>query len=185
VEREVNMALVKDVEAAEASPEVKEVYEQKYRGKPNSMAKALAHRPEILKSFLPFYASIGRALGRRLYELVYIRVAMTNGCRYCLQHHLAASKRAGITEDDWKGLRDAAAYNGFSEAEKAAILYAERLTRTPTGDIRRAEVTELKKHFSDESLVDLHATIALANLTNRLSDGLRLELEMAEQEIPA
>ena len=27
---------------------------------------------------------------------------MINGCRYCLQHHLASSKRVGLTPEDWE-----------------------------------------------------------------------------------
>ena len=51
-------------------------------GQPGSVFKLLAHRPEILKTFLPFYGSIGRALPRRLYEMVYIRISALNGCHY-------------------------------------------------------------------------------------------------------
>jgi hypothetical protein len=46
------------------------------RGKPCNPQKALAHRPEMLKSFLPFCASVGRSLDRKLYELIYLRVSL-------------------------------------------------------------------------------------------------------------
>jgi alkylhydroperoxidase family enzyme len=65
-----------------ASPEVKEIYEKTLRGKPGNVQKALAHRPEMLKNFLSFYASVGRSLGRKLYELIYIRVSLINRCHY-------------------------------------------------------------------------------------------------------
>jgi alkylhydroperoxidase family enzyme len=77
-----HMARVAYVEPEQASPEVKEVYEQKLKGKPGNIQKALAQRPEILKTFLPFYASVGRTLGHKLYELIYIRVSMLNRCHY-------------------------------------------------------------------------------------------------------
>ena len=76
------MARISLIEPEQASPEVKEIYDQKLRGKPGNVHKALAHRPEVLKAFLPFYASIGRSLDRKLYELIYIRVSMLNACRY-------------------------------------------------------------------------------------------------------
>ena len=81
------MARVVPIEADQASPEVKEIYEQKLKSKPGNVQKLLAHRPEMLKNFLSFYASVGRSLDRKLYEMVYIRVSIINGCRYCLQHH--------------------------------------------------------------------------------------------------
>ena len=76
------MARISLVEPQNASPEVKEIYEQTLKGKPGNIQKALAHRPQILKNFLPFYASVGRSLDRRLYEMVYIRVSMLNRCHY-------------------------------------------------------------------------------------------------------
>jgi alkylhydroperoxidase family enzyme len=76
------MPRVSYVELETASPEVREIYEKTLRGKPGSVQKILAHRPELLKTFLAFYASVGRSLDRRLYELVYIRVSMINQCHY-------------------------------------------------------------------------------------------------------
>src|SRR5271165_5495868 len=99
------MARVSLIEPEQASAEVKEIYEQKLRGKPGNAQKALAHRPEMLENFLGFYASVGRSLDRRLYELIYIRVSLINECHYCLQHHLASSKRAALTPEDWEALK--------------------------------------------------------------------------------
>lgn len=76
------MARVSYIEPGQATGDVKQVYEEKLQGKPGNIQMALAHQPGILKSFLAFYASIGKALDKRLYELVYIRVSMINGCQY-------------------------------------------------------------------------------------------------------
>jgi len=76
------MARVSYIEPENAPAEVKEIYDRKLRGKPANVHKILAHRPQVLKGFLTFYPSIGRALERRLYELVYIRVTMLNRCDY-------------------------------------------------------------------------------------------------------
>ena len=76
------MARLSHVETDKASPEVREVYEKTLGGKPGSVQKLLAHRPEVLKNFLAFYGSVGRTLDRRVYEMVYIRVSMLNGCNY-------------------------------------------------------------------------------------------------------
>ena len=76
------MARLSYVEMEQASPEVREIYEKVLGGKPGSVQKHLAHRPEVLKAFLVFYGSVGRSLDRRLYDLVYIRVSMINECHY-------------------------------------------------------------------------------------------------------
>lgn len=175
------MARISLIEMESATPEVKEIYEKAVRGKPGNAQKALAHRPEILKNFLPFYASVGRSLDRKLYELIYLRVSFINGCHYCQQHHLASSKRAGLTAEDWKAVKDGN-YVRFTEKEQTALTYAEKLTRSPR-DVNDADFKTLKKHFSDAEIVDLHLLVGLANLTNRFTDPLGLELEFPEEKI--
>jgi uncharacterized peroxidase-related enzyme len=175
------MARVALIEVEQASPEVKEIYQQKLKGKPSSAQKLLAHRPEMLRNFLSFYGSVGRALDRKLYEMVYIRVSLINGCRYCLQHHLAASKRVGLSPQDWGALR-AGNYSSFSPKELEALTYADKLTRAPQS-VDDDDFLRLKVHFADAEIVDLHLLIGLANLTNRFTDPLGAELEMPEEKL--
>ena len=175
------MARIALIEPEQASFEVKEIYEKTLRGKPGNAQKALAQRPEMLKNFLGFYASVGRSLDRKLYELIYIRVSMINSCRYCLQHHLASSKRVGITPEDWAALKTGD-YSRFTEKEQAALAYAEKLTRDPHS-VSDADFTVLKKHFTDPEIVDIHLLTGLANLTNRFTDPLGLEVEFPEEKI--
>ena len=175
------MARISLIAPETASAEVREIYEITLRGKPGNVQKALAHRPEMLKNFLSFYASVGRSLDRKLYELIYLRVSFINGCQYCTQHHVSSSRRVGLTADDWKGLQ-AGDYSRYGEKERAALAYVEKLTRTPH-EINDADFAGLKKHFSDPEIVDLHMLAGLANLTNRLTDPLGLELEFPEEKI--
>jgi uncharacterized peroxidase-related enzyme len=175
------MARISLIAPEAAPPEVREIYETMLRGKPGNVQKALAHRPEMLKSFLGFYATVGRSLDRKLYELIYLRVSLINRCRYCTQHHIASSKRAGLTAEDWSAL-ETGNYSRYSEKERAALVYAERLTRAPH-EITETDFDELKKYFSDPEIVDVHMLAGLANLTNRVTDPLGLELEFPEEKI--
>jgi uncharacterized peroxidase-related enzyme len=169
------------IEPEQATPEVKEIYDSKLKGKPGSIQKALAHRPAMLCNFLGFYASVGRSFDRKLYEAVYLRVSLINGCHYCSQHHIVGAKRAGLTLEQMKALKEGN-YSGFSEQEQTGLRYAEKLTRTPSG-ASDADFAELKKHFSDEQIVDLHMLIGLANLTNRVTGPLALDLEFPEENL--
>ena len=76
------MARVSYIEPQNAPPEVKEIYDKALKGKPGNIQKALAHQPKLLAAFLPFYGSIGHSLDKRLYEMIYIRVSVINGCQY-------------------------------------------------------------------------------------------------------
>ena len=59
--------------------------------------------------------------------------------------------------------------------EKAAILYAERLTRAAGAGLRDGALDELKRHFSEGQIVELALVVSMANFTNRFNNGLRLE----------
>src|SRR5580704_3400980 len=131
------MARISLIGTETASTDVKEIYETTLRGKPGNVQKALAHRPELLKSFLTFYASVGRSLNRKLYELIYLRVPFINECHYSAQHHLASSRRTGLTGEDWQALKSGN-YSRYSEKERAALIYVEKLTRAPH-EIKQAD----------------------------------------------
>jgi alkylhydroperoxidase family enzyme len=106
---------------------------------------------------------------------------MINGCRYCMQHHVASSKRVGLTAEDWAALK-AGDYSRCTDKEQSALAYVEKLTRSPQ-EITDTDFAELKKHFSEPEIVDIHLLTGLANLTNRFTDPLGLELEMPEEKI--
>lgn len=175
------MARLPYIEMNDAPQEVREIYETALRGKPGSVQKLLAYRPEVLRTFLAFYGTVGRTLERRIYEMVYIRVSMINDCKYCLQHHLAASKRVGLTPADWQALKDGN-YSSFAPKEQAALNFAEKLTRA-SANITDADVDGLKPHFPSEQIVDLDVLVGLANLTNRLTDPLGADLETPAEKI--
>jgi uncharacterized peroxidase-related enzyme len=175
------MTRISLIEPEQASPEVKEIYDGKLKGKPGSIQKALAHRPAMLGNFLSFYASVGRSLDRKLYEAVYLRTSLINGCHYCTQHHIQSGKRGGLTLDEMRLLKDGN-YSSFGEKERTALPYAEKLARTPDG-ATDADFVELKKHFTDEQIVDLHMLIGLANLTNRVTGPLDLPVEFPEEKL--
>lgn len=171
------MARISYVEPQNASPEVQQIYEHRLRGKPGSVQKAMAHNPHALTPFLSFYAATGASLDRKLWELVYLRVSFINACNYCSQHHMASSKKVGLGPEDWKAMK-AGDLSRYGEAEQAALKYAEKLTRDP-GAIGDADVDALKKHYTDQQIVDLHLLTGLANLTNRFTGPLGLDLEFA------
>ena len=48
----------------------------------------------------------------------------------------------------------------FSAAEKAALAFAEGMTRTPA-DVTDEVFKEAQRHFNDQQLVELAATVAM------------------------
>lgn len=175
------MARISYIEPGEASREVQQIYEHRLRGKPANVHKAMAHNPQALVPFLAFYQSAGKSLDRRLWEMIYLRVSFLNGCHYCAQHHIASSKSVGLAVEDWQALKSGD-FNPFSEAERAALAYAEKLTQAP-GSVGNADVEQLCPHFRVEQIMDLHLLVGLANLMNRFTAPLGLELEFSPEAV--
>jgi len=98
------MALVKLIEYAQASPEVRSVFDDimQTRGVDwiNNFWKALANDPRELKRV---WANVKQvmapgALDPLVKELIYVAVSATNGCEYCTYSHTAAARKKGMTE---------------------------------------------------------------------------------------
>jgi uncharacterized peroxidase-related enzyme len=138
--------------------------------KPSPFFRAMAHRPEVLKNFVPFYGAImgPGVVDRRIKELVYLICSYANKCAFCTASHVATGKKAGITDDEMRALQ-AGQYQNFSEPEWAAIRYARELTQHATADESRAG---LFHHFNDEQVVEITLVAAIANFTNRFNNGL-------------
>jgi AhpD family alkylhydroperoxidase len=113
------------------------------------------------------------ALGKRLVDLVLLRVSQINGCGFCIDMHW----RDLIKQDaDPRELNTLAGWREspfFSEREKAALRWAEIITATPHSDASDEEFARLQSHFSDAEIADLGFTIVTINAWNLLNVGFR------------
>jgi uncharacterized peroxidase-related enzyme len=139
---------------------------------PNPFLRAMANRPDALKNFIPFYASLlgPGSVDRRTKMLLYLATSYANQCAFCIAANLPGGRKAGLTEDELRALenwRD----EGFSPAERAAIRYARELTRTAHAQTSREEMFQ---HFTHEQMVEITLVIAVANFTNRFNNGLEI-----------
>jgi uncharacterized peroxidase-related enzyme len=141
----------------------------------NHFFRTMANRPEVLKTFVPFYGAImgPGSVERRIKELVYLTCSFANRCAYCSAAHTASGKRAGISDEELQALH-AAHNDSFSAPEQAAIRYARELTQTANAAETRAA---LHQHFHDEQIVEITLVAAMANFTNRFNNGLNLQPE--------
>lgn len=65
----------------------------------------------------------------------------------------------------------------FDDKEKAVVLHAERLTRGAAA-VRDGSLQDLRRHFSEDQIVELTLVVCAANFTNRFNDGLRVEPDL-------
>ncbi|HKI44491.1 MAG TPA: carboxymuconolactone decarboxylase family protein, partial [Balneolales bacterium] len=109
------------------------------------------------------------SIEQSLLNLVYYRVSQINGCAFCLDMHSKDLRAEGETEqrlyvmDAW---REAPFY---SDRERAALAWAEALTKL-TGSLVPDEIyTEAIEQFSEEELIDLTMAVNAINIYNRIN----------------
>jgi uncharacterized peroxidase-related enzyme len=175
--RRPNMSVVAPLTREQAAREVHDIFEKLAgrSGKVPNIFAAMAHRPEVLKAFLPLYVAIINqgTVEAKYKELAYLRASMVNGCEYCSRAHIASSKGAGVTAEQIAALPFYARSPLFNDKEKATILYADRVTRGAV-TIRLPELEEIQKYYDAGQIVELTAAVCIANFTNRFNDALEL-----------
>ncbi len=128
------MALVRMVKYADATPEVKAVYDEimQARGSDwvNNFWKVLPHDPANLRRMWDNVRQVMApgALDPLVKEMIYVAVSATNNCEYCTYSHTAGARNKGMT---------------------------------------------------DAMLAELLAVVGLANETNRLANGYRVDVDAA------
>ncbi len=119
------------------------------------------------------------SLGKVLIDCVFARVSQINGCAYCLDMHVRDLRAQG---EDWQRINSLSAWREvgfFSARERAALAWAESLTRlADRHDERDAEFAALKAHFSDVEIAELSVAVAQINAWNRLNVGMRLPVPL-------
>src|SRR6516162_6300664 len=97
------MATVKLIEYAEASPDVRQVYDDimatRKVDRVNNFWKALANHPTTLRrtwDSIKEVMSPGE-LDPLTKELIYIAVSVTNNCEYCIHSHTKAATKLGLS----------------------------------------------------------------------------------------
>jgi uncharacterized peroxidase-related enzyme len=171
------MALVSYITNQEAGDKVKAVFEgmEKKIGAVPNVFRAMAHNPEMLEAFLALNATLPKTkLDGKLRELAYIKTSELNGCDYCLHHHRALGKKAGLND---RQVAETAAYessDAYDDLQREVMRYAEQVTRHINVD--DLLFASLKKSLGDREIVELAMTVGIANFTNRVTETLRMEL---------
>ena len=83
----------------------------------------------------------------------------------------------GVTDEQIRALTFYQRSPLFDDREKAVILYADRVTRS-AAVIRDAALEDLRKHFSEEQIVEITLVVSIANFTNRFNDALRIQPDL-------
>ena len=110
-----------------------------------------------------------------LVDLVYSRVSQINGCVYCIDMLNRDRSNAEVPVEKLV-LVPASEEAGslFSAQEKAALKWAEVVTRVSDTHVPEEAYAEARAAFSEKELADLTIAIGLMNAYNRLAISFRV-----------
>jgi AhpD family alkylhydroperoxidase len=109
-----------------------------------------------------------------LVDLVYLRVSQINNCAYCLDMHTRELLKRGVKIEKL-ALVQAWEEGGslFSEAERAALAWAETVTLVAETGVPDGAYEAVRRVFDEKQLVDLTIAISLMNSYNRMAISFR------------
>ncbi|AMA58440.1 carboxymuconolactone decarboxylase family protein [Bradyrhizobium sp. CCGE-LA001] len=109
-----------------------------------------------------------------LVNLAYLRVSQINNCAYCLAMHTRDLLNGGVKIEKLALVQAwTEAGNLFDERERAALAWAETVTRVAETNVPEEAYQAARKVFTERELVDLTIAISLMNAYNRMSISFR------------
>ncbi|WP_331371334.1 carboxymuconolactone decarboxylase family protein [Sinorhizobium chiapasense] len=109
-----------------------------------------------------------------LVDLVYLRISQINNCAYCLDMHTRDLMKKGQKIEKIALVQAwAEAGNLFDERERAALAWAETVTRVAETNVPDQAYEAARAVFEERELVDLTIAIGLMNAYNRMAISFR------------
>jgi uncharacterized peroxidase-related enzyme len=167
--------------APETTPALNEQFEAMSRRMgfiPNSVL-IMQRSPKMVRAFVEMAAAIWDPNGsvdvklKRLLSHVASRAA---GCQYCMAHTAEGAARLGVDQRKIDAVWDYQTSPLFSAAERAALDVAVAAGCVPNA-VTDAMFIELRKHWSDEQVVEIVGVIAMFGFLNRWNDTFATPLE--------
>lgn len=173
------MARVRDIEIDEVPEDVREVYRRfatEY-GPFVNQVKVFAHRPPALRYIMGLLLELAeeQVLAKRHLEIALVTVSKLNECRYCVAHHTPRLIEQGLSPESVVNVLEPEV-PGFDEVDTLVRDYAVEVTSN-FQYIRDDMFERLKRHFTEEQIVELTLRTALCGFFNRFNDALQIGME--------
>jgi alkylhydroperoxidase family enzyme len=144
-------------------------------GKLLNLYRILLHSPPLVEGWLKLFTAIRQQckLHGHYRELAIMRVAVVNGADYEFRAHVPFALKGGMTQAQIDALPKWEASGLFDDKERAVLGYTDSMTREI--HVPDAIFAPLKKHFDEQELVELTATIAGYNLVSRFLEAMQVD----------
>jgi len=131
--------------------------------------------PAGVKALAGVYGYVMQSgLSAVLVDLVYLRISQINNCAYCLDMHTRDLLKKGEKLERIALLQAWREAGGlFDERERAALAWAETVTRVAETAVPDEAYEAVRAVFDERELVDLTIAIGLMNTYNRMAISFR------------
>lgn len=133
-----------------------------------------ARAPRLFLGVAVLYGMIDRRsspIDPALRSLVTVRVSQINHCSFCVDLNSATLLERGVALEKVAALTQWRESPLFDARERAALDYAEAMTRPEPG-VDDTHVAALKPHFDDDAIVELTGLVAFQNLSSKFNSAL-------------
>ena len=141
--------------------------------------------PAGMKALGGVYGYVSQSgLPKTLVDLVYLRISLINGCAYCIDMHTRDLIKEGVTIDKivltpvWHEAGEM-----FSAQERAALKWAETVTKVAETAMPDVEFQAARAVFGEKELADLTIAIGLMNTYNRLAISFRATPQAVREKL--
>ena len=137
-------------------------------------ARLWARTPWVFAALSLLYGALDRRrspIEPALRSLLTVRVSQINWCAFCVDINSATGMKRGVSPAQFAALEQFENSALFDARQKAALAYAEAMTRTDAG-VDDQLMQRVKSHFDDDSVIELTALIAFQNMSSKFNAAL-------------
>jgi uncharacterized peroxidase-related enzyme len=163
------------------SPGLKEPFEAVAKNLgfvPNSVL-IMQHKPKMVQAFALMAAAVwdpDSKVDRGFKRLVAHVASRAAGCQYCMAHTIGGAAHLGVEENKLAAIWEYQSSPLYTEAERVALDFAFAASVVPNA-VTDSSFEELRKHWSEEQIVEIVGTIAMFGFLNRWNDTMGTPLE--------
>ena len=162
------------IEPEVADPSAKRIMESllKQFGVVIPPVKALAHKPDLLRSVLSLTNTAhGKGeIDLGLKEILNIRASSINGCEFCVKMHSSLAQGHKVSAEKINAAKEGSGNSIFTVEERVALRFCEESTEKVS--VSNKTFGSLKDSFSESAIVEITGVVATINLWNRIIVGL-------------
>jgi alkylhydroperoxidase family enzyme len=191
------MPRLRQVPRAEAHPSVLPMYDLLFgdrdpvaepgtaTGTPGDWWTVFALVPEVFDHAVrgfALYRSAERLVDPQLRELGQTRVGWARGSQFVYSQHCKSCRSVGISEEKIEAIPHWAATDVFSPAERAVLAYTDALVYDG-GRVADGVFDALRKHLSDEQILEFTYIVAMYDMHAVMSRALRTEFDDRDEPV--